>query len=189
MTKPRGRPARGDGLSLPRMLDAALALLGEEGGSEFSLRTLAARLGVTPMSLYHHVPDAAGLLRAVSDRVYAAVLDGVAVETEPLAAVRMLLLRYHGAVSAYPRLTLAIFSEPAAFAGVTRAITAQLTARLAELTAEPELWLDILVDHAHGSGLAFQGVDAATAAEMRERYALALDRLLAGLAGLGSRPS
>lgn len=182
MTKPRGRPPRGDGLSLPGILDAALVLLGEQGGKEFSLRALAARLGVTPMSLYHHVPDSAGLLRAVSDRVYGTVLEGVAADGAPLEALRAVLLRYHDAVAAYPRLTLAIFTEPAAFAGVTRAITAQLTARLSVLTAEPQLWLEILVDHAHGSGLAFQNVDAVAAAQLRTRYALALDRLLAGLA-------
>ncbi|TFW16038.1 TetR/AcrR family transcriptional regulator [Massilia arenosa] len=181
MTKPRGRPPRGDGLSLPRILDTALALLGEEGGKEFSLRTLAARLGVTPMSLYHHVPDYAGLLRAVSDRVYGTVLEGVSAGAPPLDAVRAVLLRYHGAVAAYPRLALAIFTEPAAFAGVTREITGQLTAWLSVLTAEPDLWLEILVDHAHGSGLAFQNVDAETAAQLRARYAQALDRLLAGL--------
>lgn len=182
MSKPRGRPPRGDGLSLTRILDAALALLGEEGGKEFSLRTLAARLGVTPMSLYHHVPDYAGLLRAVSDRVYGTVLEGVSADVEPLEALRAVLLRYHAAVAAYPRLTLAIFTEPAAFAGVTREITAQLGARLSVLTAEPDLWLEMLVDHAHGSGLAFQGVDAEAAAQLGVRYALALDRLLGGLA-------
>ncbi len=182
MNKPRGRPARGQGLAREQVLEAALRLL-EEGGAGFSMRALAARLEVTPMSLYHHVGDHAALLRAVSDRVYASVLEPGEVPGDPLAGIRAILLRYHGMVTAYPQLTLAIFAEPAAFAGTTRAITDRLLSLLEKLSLEPLLWLDILVDHAHGNALAFQSVrgDQALAGSMRERYRQALDRLLEAL--------
>lgn len=182
MNRPRGRPPRGQGIDREQVLEAALRLL-EEGGAGFSMRALAARLEVTPMSLYHHVGDHAALLRAVSDRVYASVLEPGEVQDDPLAGIRAILLRYHGLVTAYPQLTLAIVAEPAAFAGTTRAITDRLVSLLEKLSLEPLLWLETLVDHAHGNALAFQAArgDPALAGKMRERYRQALDRLLASL--------
>ena len=182
MSKPRGRPARGKGITREQVLDAALHLL-EESGAGFSMRALAARLAVTPMSLYHHVGDHAALLRAMADRVYAGVLAPGEAFDDALAGIRDVLLRYHGLVADYPQLTLAIFAEPAAFAGTTRAITDRLLSLLEQLSTDPLLWLDTLVDHAHGNALAFQAArgDPAQAATMRERYRQALDRLLENL--------
>lgn len=168
MTRPRGRPSQGSGVARDEVLAAALAMLDE--GRDLTMRALAARLGVTAMSLYRHVGDHAGLLRALSDLVYAEVLDSA--PAEPLAEIRWLLKRYHRAVARHPQLTLAIFATPDAFAGVTRHITDRLTALLAQLTDAPKLWRDILIDHAHGSGLA-QATQA--------HYQQALERLLARL--------
>lgn len=44
----------------------ALALIDEEGLDALSMRTLASRLGVEAMSLYHHFPSKAAILTAVS---------------------------------------------------------------------------------------------------------------------------
>jgi AcrR family transcriptional regulator len=185
MTRLRGRPARGQGVARDAILDAALALLDEDGDAGLSMRSLAARLGVTPMSLYHHVTDRAGLLRALSDRLYGDVLEGVDQADDPVAGIRMLLTRYHDAVVAHPRLTLAIFAEPAAFAGASRDITDRLTALLTALTPAHLLWRDILVDHAHGSGLALIAAraDAARVDALRAVYRQALDALLAQFSG------
>lgn len=183
MNKPRGRPARGQGITREQILEAALRLLEEGGGAGFSMRALAARLEVTPMSLYHHVGDHAALLRAVSDRVYAGVLEPGETPDDPLAGIRAILLRYHGLVTEYPQLTLAIFAEPAAFAGTTRAITDHLLSLLEKLSPAPLLCLETLVDHAHGNALALQAArgDPALGGMMRERYRQALDRLLESL--------
>ncbi|WP_322405597.1 TetR/AcrR family transcriptional regulator [Massilia luteola] len=183
MTRPRGRPARGQGVTREAIVDAALALLGEEGGAGLTMRTLAARLGVTPMSLYHHVTDRAGLLRALSEQVYGDVLSGVGQSGDPVAGIRMLLTRYYDLVVAHPQLTLAIFAEPAAFAGASREITDRLTALLAAVTPGHIVWRDILVDHAHGGGLALIAArtDAARVEALRAGYRQALDCLLAQL--------
>ena len=128
----------------------------------------------------------AGLLRALSDRLYGDVLLGVDEAGGPVDGIRMLLTRYHDAVVAHPQLTLAIFAEPAAFAGATREITDRLTALLAVLTPAHLLWRDILVDHAHGSGLAVVAArgDAARVDALRIAYRHALACLLAqSLAG------
>lgn len=180
MTRPRGRPAQGMGVALHDILTSALTLLDEGGGQGLTMRALASRLGVTPMSLYHHVKDRAGLLRALSDRVYGEVLEGTGSYLDPQEEVRELLVRYYDAVGKHPQLTLAIFAEPEAFAGVSRQITDRLTALLATFTPEPVLWRDILIDHAHGSGLAITSArgDKEQIGNMREQYQQALDRLL-----------
>jgi AcrR family transcriptional regulator len=181
MTRPRGRPARGQGVTLDAILDAAVALLDEDGDAGLTMRVLAARLGVTPMSLYHHVTDRAGLLRALSDRVYGDVLRFEREPGDAVAAIRMLMRRYYDSVVAHPQLTLAIFAEPAAFAGASQEITDRLTALLAAVTPAYLLWRDILVDHAHGSGLALIAAraDPAQVDALRAGYRLALDCLLA----------
>jgi AcrR family transcriptional regulator len=187
MSRPRGRPAAGEGVQREAILAAALALL-DDDGAQFGMRALAARLGVTPMSLYHHVGDRASLLQALSDRVYGAVLDGGEAMLDERAQVRALLTRYHDAVGRHPQLTLAIFAEPAAFAGTARRITEQLTRLLSVLTQEQLLWRDILVDHAHGSGLALCAArgDLDRAETMRGQYRRALDCMLDRLAAPGS---
>lgn len=184
MIRPRGRPARGNGLARDDILAAALQLLEEGGGSALTMRALAARLGVTPMGIYHHVEDRMGLLRALSDRVYAEVLEYGGGPLDHRSEIEAILTRYHQTVRCYPQLTLAIFTAPEAFAGVTRQITARLTALLAEITTQPCLWCDILVDHAHGSGLALASVhgDQRRGLALQEHYRQALHRLLQGLA-------
>ncbi|WP_044453844.1 TetR/AcrR family transcriptional regulator [Pandoraea vervacti] len=184
MSRPRGRPAQGTGVTREMILHAALALLDERGGQGLGMRALASRLGVTPMSLYHHVEDHAGLLRALSDEVYAKVLKGIEAHGTCREDIREILIRYHDAVRRHPQLTLAIFATPAAFAGVTREITDRLTALLQTVTPEPELWRDILIDHAHGSGLPSSGDGTFTAptAPDDSAYRRALDCLLDSLA-------
>lgn len=180
MSRPRGRPAHGKGVTQDAILSTALALLDEGGGNGLSLRALAARLDVTPMSLYHHVGDHAGLLRALSDRVYAQALQGVGEAADHRAEIRGLLVRYYQAVARHPQLTQAIFATPDAFEGVTRQITERLTALMTGTTVEPILWRDILIDHAHGSGMAVASArgDKAKTRRMQEQYELALDCLL-----------
>ncbi len=180
MTRPRGRPAKGEGLSRDEVLAAALDLLATDSGQGLTMRALAARLGITPMALYHHVEDRTGLLRALSDRVYAEVLGGEGEFSEHRAKIRAILVRYHDAVGRHPQLTLAIFATPEAFAGVTRQITDRLSVMLGEVTDNARLWCDILIDHAHGSGLALCSAhdEPQRSGALREQYQQALDELL-----------
>ena len=186
MTRPRGRPKQGTGLTRDDIVDAAMQLLGQGDGKGWSMRALATRLGTTPMSLYHHVPDRAGLLVALSDRVYGEVLGAIPASTDGWSEIRILLTRYHEAVGRHPQLTLEIFAEPQAFAGVSRAITDRLDSLLAAITGEHLLWRDILIDHAHGSGLALSSAqaDRERGASLRSQYGQALDCLLACLRGV-----
>ena len=58
-------------LSRTRIVDAALAMIDRDGVDAFSMRLLAAELGVTPMALYNHVGGKLELLRSVAGQVLA----------------------------------------------------------------------------------------------------------------------
>jgi AcrR family transcriptional regulator len=53
------------------ILETALRLIRSVGGEEFSMRLLATELGVTPMAIYHHVPNKAALVSKLGDLVLA----------------------------------------------------------------------------------------------------------------------
>jgi AcrR family transcriptional regulator len=71
--QPRGGGRRGRPPKLDRqdVLDAAVALLDDEGVDGVTMRRLAGRLGVSPMALYRHVGDHDELLLALVDRLAA----------------------------------------------------------------------------------------------------------------------
>ena len=54
-------------LDRPRIAAAALRVADERGASGFTMRAVAEALGVTPMALYHHVADKAGLVALAVD--------------------------------------------------------------------------------------------------------------------------
>jgi len=180
MSRTRGRPVQGNELTRADIITAALELMHESGEVGLTMRALSARLGVSPMALYRHVEDKAGLIRALSDHVYAAVLQDVPHQANAALMIRTMLSRYHDAVCKHPQLTLAIFANPQAFAGVTAQLTERLAKCLQQIAANPLLWRDVLVDHVHGSALALvssQG-DQAHAQAMRLQYQQALELLL-----------
>lgn len=56
-------------LDTDRIAAAGLAVADERGASEFTMRAVAEKLGVTPMALYHHVADKKALVSLVADEV------------------------------------------------------------------------------------------------------------------------
>ncbi len=60
-------------LTTARILDETMRIADEGGIEAVSLRRLAARLGVTPMALYHYVQDKAELLDLMADRLVAQI--------------------------------------------------------------------------------------------------------------------
>jgi AcrR family transcriptional regulator len=103
-----GRPAK---LSALRIVDEALALIDESGLDGFSMRALASRLGVDPMSIYHHVPSKSLILDAVQDAlIRKAELPGPGMLTWQ-EWVRVSSERFVGLASAHPEAFL-LFGEP-----------------------------------------------------------------------------
>jgi len=62
-------------LSLDQLVEAAIALLDEEGLDGLTTRALAARLGVQSPALYWYIRDKGELLDLVADAICAPVLD------------------------------------------------------------------------------------------------------------------
>lgn len=180
MNRTRGRPAQGNELQRADIIHAALEMMNESGEVSLTMRALASRLGVSPMALYRHVKDKAGLIQALSDHVYAGVLREVPHQANAVSVIRTMLSRYHEAVSHHPQLTLAIFANPEALAGVTAQLTELLATCLEQVATRPLIWRDILIDHAHGSALALvssQGEPSQVQA-LRLHYQQALELLL-----------
>ncbi|MYT23139.1 TetR family transcriptional regulator, partial [Streptomyces sp. SID7760] len=60
-------------LSRDRVLRAAVDLADEGGVAAVTIRAVAERLGVKPMSLYHHVPHKEAILDGIVDAVFAEI--------------------------------------------------------------------------------------------------------------------
>jgi AcrR family transcriptional regulator len=69
----RRAPARGPrpGLSVDRVVDAAVELADRDGLAAVTVRRVAEALGIAPMSVYTYVPGKAELLDLMLDTVYA----------------------------------------------------------------------------------------------------------------------
>ncbi len=157
MTKRRrGRPRTNENSVSPaKILSEALALLSSQGFENLTMRAVAMRANVNPMTIYHHFQDRDGLIKALAESVYA----DVAAPSEGITRSRIegLLGAYRAKVMRYPGLTLAIFNRPAVFPDHARRITDSLTDLLKELGLSPSralLWVHILVDYTHGAALA-----------------------------------
>ncbi|MGW6705804.1 TetR/AcrR family transcriptional regulator C-terminal domain-containing protein [Streptomyces sp. NPDC054956] len=79
---PSGRRGPKQGLTVDAVVDAAIALADEAGAADhaglaaLTMRALAQRLGVTPMTLYTYVPGKAELLDLMLDAAYLAMERG-----------------------------------------------------------------------------------------------------------------
>jgi AcrR family transcriptional regulator len=192
----RGRPGRGQATVTPdTMLSAALEILGAEGAEALTMRALASRLKINPMTIYHYFDDRDGLIKALSEKVYREVTapeDGSARHR-----LEGLLLAYRSQVLRHPGLTLSIFSRPAVFPDQARRITEHIAALLSDLGLAPSrspLWVNILVDFTHGAALATAmqcqpGNEAdPTTSPQDDGYTVTLAELLDSLEGLSDVP-
>lgn len=141
-------------------MSEALAILDAEGLDGLTMRALAMRVGINPMTIYHHFKDRDGLIKALAESVY----DDVAAPEagEALSRAKRLLTAYYAKVVLYPALTLAIFARPAVFPDHAKRITDELTSLLGECNGSSQhslLWTHVLVDYTHGAALAVAAQD------------------------------
>lgn len=185
MTVKRGRPKGETGISLDVILAASLEILEQTGPQGFSMRTLATRLNITPMAIYHYFPTRAALMKELSDAVYGQVSkDFESVHGNARVKIKQLLTIYYQTGLRYPNLTITVFSTPEAFSAEVKRITF-LLAELLKTTKlslkRKQMWLDILVDFTHGSSIATAMVgrsNAGLAKKQSLRYSQQLDELL-----------
>lgn len=93
-----------------RILDGALELLGTRGASAFSARAVEDVAGVPHGSVRHHFGDAAGLRRAMVDRLLELDLEDAA--ARPLATIASWLGEHRARTAARYELMLMSLGEP-----------------------------------------------------------------------------
>jgi AcrR family transcriptional regulator len=125
------------------ILGAAVALADESGLEALSMRTLAERVGVTPMALYPHVGGKATLLDSMVGRLLAELLPPEMTDEGPQvteAGWRELLSAYarraRGLLLQHPWSAALLFSRPAATAEALHAV-GQIHAALLEAGVPP----------------------------------------------------
>ncbi|WP_345763504.1 TetR/AcrR family transcriptional regulator C-terminal domain-containing protein [Diaminobutyricibacter sp. McL0608] len=67
------KPSTPGRLSRERVLHAAIAIAGEAGIASLTIRSLAERLGVKPMSVYYYVANKSEILDSIVDLVFAEI--------------------------------------------------------------------------------------------------------------------
>lgn len=146
-----GRPRKGEAraaadtaLGRDRILQAALALIDDQGLAAFNIRALAATLKVAPAALYWHVPNRDALVSGV----IALALQGVAAAVpsqEPLtwqARLRALLVAFRAALRAHPHLAPVVASELAYNAAFDAPLLEHIVVALEQARFEGEALVD-----------------------------------------------
>jgi TetR/AcrR family tetracycline transcriptional repressor len=99
-------------LSEEQILETALSLIRREGVEKLSMRTLAARLRVTPMAIYYYVPHKEALLDLVVDAVYSLIPTPAPDPTRWQAQMKAYALAAKQLLDAYPGLSRVIIERP-----------------------------------------------------------------------------
>lgn len=97
-----------------QILDAALEIADEHGLDAVSMRTVAERVGVTPMALYRHVSDKGALLDGLVGRFLAALLPPPEAADQPWdERLRALAHATRALTRRHPWAAQLLFSRPA----------------------------------------------------------------------------
>jgi AcrR family transcriptional regulator len=99
-TPPRAR--RDDSLSRERIIDAAIAILDQDGERGLTFQALSAHLATGPGAIYGHIANKADLLTAACDAIVARAVIPDAPGATPQAAIRTLALAIFDAMDAQP---------------------------------------------------------------------------------------
>lgn len=106
----RRRPRAG-GLTIERIVDAAVAIIDEEGLEALTVRNLAARFGTSSATLYRHVASVEELRVLVIDRVLGEVRPPDA-DLAPREKVMALGLELRRVLAAHPEVVPALRAAP-----------------------------------------------------------------------------
>jgi AcrR family transcriptional regulator len=102
---------RGD-LSKAEILEAALALVDEEGLEALSMRRVAASIGVSPMGLYRHVATRDEIVQGIADMA----LEDIDIELDATgtwdAQLKAVFIQIHETLLAHPGLIHVLHVQP-----------------------------------------------------------------------------
>jgi TetR/AcrR family transcriptional regulator, tetracycline repressor protein len=168
--RPRpGRPV----LTRPAILAAALDLVDEAGIEALSMRKLADRLGVDPMSIYHHLPNKAAIVSGLVASVFSTMAP-VPADDPWRDRVRAWAHAYRDLALAHPNLVLQIVTDSAAASDAAILISEPLYAAFDAAGLAP--WdvsnaAGALVDFVNGYALAAGAAARVTGDPMGDRLA------------------
>jgi len=116
MTAPgeRKRPGPRRALTEDEILDATLQLLDEGGASGASVRGIAAKVGVAPNAVYTYFQDKAAVIRALVERLFGEVDQGVfADRAQPWRQrVESLAVELRARLAAHPGAVVLMIGQP-----------------------------------------------------------------------------
>jgi AcrR family transcriptional regulator len=104
--------ARDEGLSLERVVGAAIELLDEEGEEGLTFRALATRLASGAGAIYWHIGNKGELLVAATDDVVSRAIAGIPCSGSPEDAIRGIALAIFDAVDEHPWLGAQLSRAP-----------------------------------------------------------------------------
>ncbi|MFD4234733.1 TetR/AcrR family transcriptional regulator [Streptomyces sp. NPDC058542] len=165
------RPGRGPkpGLSLDRIVTAAIAVADAEGLAAVSMRRLSTELGTGTMSLYRYVPGKAELLDLMLDRVLGEPLPTdteCPVDTPPAdwrASIDAMARTYRDNLRRHPWLLKINQARTVLGPSALRGLELSLTALRSMGLRDPELISVIITVNSFVEGLARTRADAAEA--------------------------
>lgn len=166
MTRSRkqGRPRKGDELlTRERILRTALQLVDAHGIEAFSMRRLAAALGVDPMAIYHYLPGKEAVLEGITQLAFSELRVEPCAEGDWRDQVRAFARGYRDLVRTHPHLTMLLIANVEAGGASVLEANERLYQAL-ERSGLPPAWIPtaaaVIVDYVHGfalsEGLALQ---------------------------------
>ncbi len=175
MTKIRTE-RRADALSKERIVEAAIAILDQDGEGALTFRALAARLATGSGAIYWHVADKQDLLAAATDHVIAQVTAQVTTKAvkgaTPQEAIRALALGVFDAIDAHPWVGGQLSRDPFQYAvlrilegvgGQVQALGVPQQAQFNAATALMSFILGLAGQYAAGAEFHARGMDRTTA--------------------------
>lgn len=187
-----GRPAAGQGvLTVDRILAAALELVDEHGLDALSMRRLARRLDVDPMSIYHHLPNKAAVISGLVELVFSQMQPPETGDDDWAEQVRAWVHAYHDLTRAHPHLVLQIVTDPAAVSRAAQLINEPLHTALTRAglpSAKIAGCAGMFVDYVNGFALAEVGPPpAAGQSAAPAGFDTGLDIMLLGVRALAAK--
>lgn len=179
-SKKVGRPKKhAAAVSKEKIHACALEIVNSEGVDRLSFRSLAKKLGVTPMAISYHVGNRDQMITAIIARAFV----GISVEPPagtPCQRVRHLLLRYCDLALLNSNLVQCLLREPTKMPGELAQFTELIRQETQKINSEDknDAMLNLLIDYIHG--FIFSAVAAPADTPLTsEHCAQSLDWLLA----------
>lgn len=160
------RPTRGPkpGLTLDRIVTAAIGIADAEGLAAVSMRRLATDLGTGTMSLYRYVPGKAELLDLMLDRVYGEDATETADDADWRAAVEAMAHTHLRLYRRHPWLLRVNQARSVLGPGSLRSLEVCLVPLRSMGLSDPEMISVILAVQSFSSGMVRMEIDAMEAA-------------------------